>query len=294
MSFMIIIFSVISMSIVAYLLGMGLVFSSKKFAVEKDERITKIENVLPQTNCGACGIPGGCGGYAQGIVEQGLDINLCKPGGESAIEAIAKVLGMDFNADFEKADARVHCKSDNSTALLKYEYNGIDDCIQASTLFGGQKVCPYACYGLGSCIRACPFDAITISKDRVVRIIDEKCTACGKCVEICPSQVIHLISSKMKVYNGCSSVDKGGEVRKYCTVGCIGCMRCQKVCPADAVHVVNFNAVFDSSKCINCNKCFESCPTGCIRSYIEPTSLQDLEPSEKAAKEEEEKIESGK
>ncbi len=117
MSILIIIFSVISMSAVAYLLGMGLVFSSKKFAVEKDERIAKIEKVLPQTNCGACGIPGGCGGYAQGIVEQGLDINLCKPGGETVIEAIADVLGMDFNAEFERTDARVHCKSSLETAL---------------------------------------------------------------------------------------------------------------------------------------------------------------------------------
>ncbi len=155
-------------------------------------------------------------------------------------------------------------------------------------LFGGPKVCSFACFGLGSCVRACPFDAVTITKDRVVRIIDEKCTSCGKCVEICPSQIIHLVPTKMQVYNGCSSNDKGGVVRKYCTVGCIGCFRCEKVCPADAVHVVNFNAVFDSNKCINCNKCFESCPTGCIRSYIEPSSIEALEPSEKAAKEEEE------
>lgn len=277
MSILVIIFSVISMSVVAYLLGMGLVYASKKFAVEKDERIVQIEKTLPQTNCGACGIPGGCAGYAEAIINEGIEINLCKPGGQETLSSIAKVLGMDVDGEVLREDARIHCKSGYSQSKLKYEYNGILDCIQASMLFNGPKECNYSCIGLGSCIRACPFDAIRITKDNLVQIIDEKCTACGKCIEICPQKVIHLIPSHMKLYNGCSSKDKGGVVRKYCVVGCIGCFRCQKTCPADAIHVKDNIAIFDYEKCINCNKCFEVCPTSCIRSYIIPEDVEHIE-----------------
>lgn len=270
MSIYIILFSILSMSIVAYLLGLGLVYASKKFAVHKDERIVMIENVLPQSNCGACGVPGGCGGYAACIVKDGLDINLCKPGGADTMQKIAKIIGLDVDSDMVREDARVHCKSGLNHSLLKYEYNGIDDCIQAKMLYGGPKMCEYACFGLGSCVRACPFDAIRISKDRVVRIIDEKCTACGRCVDICPQHIIHLVPSSMKLYMGCSSKDKGGIVRKICTIGCIGCMRCEKACPVDAIHVIDNLAVFDYNKCINCYKCYDVCPTGCIRSTGKP------------------------
>jgi Na+-translocating ferredoxin:NAD+ oxidoreductase RNF subunit RnfB len=268
MSILVIVFSILAMSIVSYFLGLGLVYASKKFAVHKDERIELIENALPQSNCGACGVPGGCGGYASGIVKDGLDINLCKPGGSATVQLIAKIIGLDVDSEMIREDSRVHCKSGQSQGLFKYEYNGIDDCIQAKMLYGGPKVCEYGCIGLGSCVRSCPFDAIRISKDRLISIIEDKCTACGRCVDICPQKIIHLVPTSMKLYMGCSSKDKGAVVRKVCHVGCIGCMRCEKACPVDAIHVVDNLAVFDYSKCINCNKCFEVCPTGCIKSSI--------------------------
>jgi Na+-translocating ferredoxin:NAD+ oxidoreductase RNF subunit RnfB len=280
MSILVIVYSLISMAVVAYLLGLGLVFASKKFAVEKDERIVKIEHALPNTNCGSCGVPGGCSGYAEGLVLDSLPINLCKPGGQVAMENIASVLGMNFDVDIVATDARVHCKSGHSKSLQKYEYNGILDCVHASTLYGGSKVCEYGCLGLGSCIRACPFDAIRLTKDGVAKIIQDKCTACGKCLEVCPTKIIHLIPVDKKLFNGCSSNDKGGVVRKYCGVGCIGCMKCEKACPADAIHVKNFLAEFDHEKCINCNKCFEVCPTGCIRSYILPEKKAEKQETE--------------
>jgi Na+-translocating ferredoxin:NAD+ oxidoreductase subunit B len=40
-------------------------------------------------------------------------------------------------------------------------------------LGGGSKTCSYGCLGLGTCIAACPFDAIEIVDGRLARIIPE-------------------------------------------------------------------------------------------------------------------------
>ena len=46
----------------------------------------------------------------------------------------------------------------------------------------------------------------------------------------------------------CNSRDKGGIVRKYCTVGCIGCKICEKKSPEGGFWVENFLAEIDYSK----------------------------------------------
>jgi len=40
------------------LLAAVLVLISRRFAVQEDRRITQVEEMLPHTNCGACGYPG--------------------------------------------------------------------------------------------------------------------------------------------------------------------------------------------------------------------------------------------
>ena len=44
------------------------------------------------------------------------------------------------------------------------------------------KSCNYGCMGFGSCVKACPFDAIHIV-DGIAKVDPEACKACGKCVE---------------------------------------------------------------------------------------------------------------
>ncbi|WP_275942703.1 (Fe-S)-binding protein, partial [Candidatus Hakubella thermalkaliphila] len=40
------------------LFGLGLSFASRKVAVQVDERVAKIQDLLPGSNCGACGFAG--------------------------------------------------------------------------------------------------------------------------------------------------------------------------------------------------------------------------------------------
>lgn len=259
--------AILTLSFLALLLGLGLAFAHTKLKVAKNEKIEKIEDVLPSANCGACGYPG-CAGYAMAIVEEGVGIDLCSPGGNSTVKKIAQILGVEAG-EKEKQVARVHCNGDNSLAARKYIYNGILDCNSAATLFDGEKSCPYGCLGLGSCVRACAFEAVHVSANGIAIIDEEKCTGCGKCVDVCPKGIITLMPARSKVYVACSSKDKAKQVNSYCKVGCIGCKRCVKKCPVDgAINVSNFLARIDPEKCEHHTECVKICPNDCIISLI--------------------------
>jgi pyruvate formate lyase activating enzyme len=44
------------------------------------------------------------------------------------------------------------------------------------------------CIGCGTCLRACPESALSVTdSDRDVRIEETRCTSCGRCIEACPT-----------------------------------------------------------------------------------------------------------
>ena len=124
---------------------------------------------------------------------------------------------------------------------------------------GGPKGCNYGCLGEGTCVTACPFDAIHIVNG--VAVVDkEACKACGKCVAACPKHLIEIVPYDQKHLVQCSSKDKGKDVMSVCSVGCIGCKMCEKICKFDAVKVENNIAHIDPEKCIGCGACAAKCP----------------------------------
>ncbi|MPN07876.1 Electron transport complex subunit RsxB [bioreactor metagenome] len=124
---------------------------------------------------------------------------------------------------------------------------------------GGAKSCSYGCLGLGSCVKACPFNAISIV-DGIAVVDQETCVACGNCVSACPKHLIELLPINKKVKVQCNSKDTGKVVVSNCSNGCIACKICEKSCNFDAIKVIDNLAVIDYDKCKNCGVCANKCP----------------------------------
>lgn len=194
-----IIYAAASLGIMGLLFALLLGFASKIFAVEVDERIPKVRECLPGANCGGCGYPG-CDGLAAAIVAGTAPINGCPVGGAAAAEKIGKVMGVEA-ASGEKMVAHVHCNG-GCNAKDKTKYEGLQDCSAAMRVAGGPKECAFGCMGLGSCVKACPFDALHLVNGTAL-VDPEKCVACGKCVATCPKKLIDLVPAKNVVHVNC-------------------------------------------------------------------------------------------
>ena len=89
---------------------------------------------------------------------------------------IGDIMGIKAEAGSKKV-AFVHCAGSADVAKNKYEYSGIEDCSAMAYVPGaGPKTCKYGCLGYGSCVKACPFDAIHIV-DGVAKVDREACKA---------------------------------------------------------------------------------------------------------------------
>lgn len=234
----VVISSILGIGILGLFFGAGLAYASKKFAVEVDPKIEAITEILPGANCGGCGYPG-CSGYAEAVVKSGAPMTLCAPGGESVVQDIAEILGVEATEMGEKMVAVVQCQGDNEKAPRRFHYAGITDCHAAQILMGGDKACLYGCLGYGTCVESCPFGAMRMGDDGLPIVIEEKCTACGNCVSACPRGIMKLIPVSQKVFLGCISQDKGKAVKQVCKVGCIGCKLCAnpKTTPSGSIQM---------------------------------------------------------
>ncbi len=246
-------------------LGLVLAWGGRRFHVETDPRIQQVEDALPGINCGACGYAG-CAAYAEAIVSEGAPMSLCAPGGADTAHAVARVMGAEVEAAEPKLSVTC-CQGGHVD--MRFDYHGVQDCRAAHVAgqAGGRKACTYGCLGFGTCARACPFGAITMSPERIPVVDWDKCTGCGRCVEVCPRGLNRVDPESYYVFVLCQSHDKGAVVNKLCDRGCIACRRCEKACPFDAIHVIDNLAVIDYTKCTACGKCVEACPKNTIVSF---------------------------
>lgn len=239
--------------------GLLLAIASRVFAVEVDERQELISAELPGANCGGCGFAG-CSAYAAAIVAGKAEINKCAAGGNECAAAIAGIMGVEASAT-ERCVATVKCSGKTDVAKKKFVYSGVNDCLAAMRLGGGQgpNECPQGCIGLGTCVAACNFGALSIV-DGIAHVDHEKCVGCMACMDVCPKKVIVKVPYEADITVLCASNQKGAALRKYCNIGCLGCKICEKNCPNDAIHVVDNLAYIDYSKCTSCGICAQKCP----------------------------------
>jgi len=156
----------LALGILSALFGLLLGYSAIRFRVEGDPIVDQIDALLPQTQCGQCGYAG-CRPYAEAIAAGEADINQCPPGGESGIQALAELLGVDprpLNAEHgEHREQRV--------AVIDEQ----------------------TCIGCTLCIQACPVDAILGAAKQMHTVIARECTGCDLCVAPCPVDCITMV-----------------------------------------------------------------------------------------------------
>lgn len=254
---------ILVMGAIGLIFGLVLGYANKRFATELDPRIHIVEDVLPKGQCGACGFAG-CQAYAEAVVmNPDVPPNLCIPGKAAVADKIAELTGKKAKVS-DPVIAHVKCANPIKTAVMKYRYTGMKDCVAASILQLGPKDCQYGCIGLGTCARNCPFGAIKMSDDGLPIIDVARCTGCGKCTTACPKKIIEMVPADAVVYVSCSSRNKAADARKHCHVPCLGCGLCVKQCTFGACRLENNLALVDFSVCIkNCKTqhCLVKCPT---------------------------------
>jgi len=145
-----------------------LLIADKFLKVSENEIVTKINDLLPQTQCGQCDYPG-CKPYAEAIANGEAEINKCQPGGERVIKELAELLGREsLDPAKEKKDPQVVVIDEDK------------------------------CIGCTKCIQVCPPDCIIGAVKKMHTVIEKDCTGCELCIEVCPVDCIDIVQLKQK------------------------------------------------------------------------------------------------
>lgn len=244
------------------LFGAVLAFAHRFLHVEEDPRVGEVEELLPATNCGACG-QAGCAAFAQAAVAGDVQPSQCTVSSPEAIEAIAQLLGVDAGEQ-EKRVARLHCAGGRAEVRKVAEYEGEQTCRAAYVVNNGGRSCPWGCLGLGDCARACTFDALHMNDDDLPVVAVDPCTACGDCVDACPLKLFTIEPLSHRVLVQCSSPEVGEAARAACAVACDACGRCALDAPEGVIEMKRGLPVIQEPLRAPREATFR-CPTGAIQ-----------------------------
>ncbi|MGB5445763.1 MAG: RnfABCDGE type electron transport complex subunit B [Psychromonas sp.] len=150
------ILSVLSIPLLAMIMGFALSLASKFFAKEEDPLVNSISELLPNGQCGQCGFPG-CAQAALAMSEGKLGPDCCPPGGQALALKLSKLLGVPLQSS-----------SESKSFPKVVEIN------------------PELCDGCTRCFKKCPFDAIVGANKQLHGVLSDICTGCGMCVSVCP------------------------------------------------------------------------------------------------------------
>ncbi|MDD2685770.1 MAG: RnfABCDGE type electron transport complex subunit B [Gallionella sp.] len=244
-------------------LALFLAVASKRLYVFEDPRIGQVEEMLPHSNCGACGTAG-CRNFAEQVVDGQLEPARCTVNPPDQNKFIASLLGISLG-NVEKRVARLACAGGNHVAQMRAKYVGHTSCRSAAVVGGGGKACAWGCLGLADCADVCDFDAIEMDEHGLPRIIADKCTACGDCVDICPKQLFSLQPVSHKLWLACRNEADPDTAEAACEVACTACGRCVADAAPGLIRLDRNLAVIDYTANEKSNRsAIDRCPTGAI------------------------------
>jgi electron transport complex protein RnfB len=170
---------ILALAVLAAFFGLILGLAAVLFKVEASPVVEKVDAILPQTQCGQCGYPG-CRPYAEAIANEEAPINLCPPGGEATVQALADLLDLEVIPLQEADEDSPGSESPGPIVAV------IDEAV---------------CIGCTLCIQACPVDAILGAAKQMHTVIEAECTGCELCIEPCPVDCIDMVPVKETVKN---------------------------------------------------------------------------------------------
>ncbi len=226
---------------VGIMTGLGLFFATvlavayRYLRVEEDPRYEVIFDLLPGTNCGACGEPG-CGAFATKLLAAAVEPGDCTVSTAADRADIADFLGVDVGGGGARV-ARLRCGGADGLVGRLAAYRGRESCRAAAVIDGGGRACPWGCLGLGDCEEACDFDAIAMGADGLPHVSVEACVACDDCVDVCPLDLFVLEPLAHRLFVQCASPLEGKDARARCAVACDACARCALDAPGDSVRM---------------------------------------------------------
>jgi NADPH-dependent glutamate synthase beta subunit-like oxidoreductase/ferredoxin-like protein FixX len=250
--------AVLLMLSLGFITSVALAVASRVFYIWEDPTEVAIADTLPGANCGACGYPG-CRASATAIAAKQAPVNVCMVGGFEVAQVVGEIMGLKVH-EKEPEFAAPGCTYGLADADTIYAYHGLKECRAATLLFGGTKVCPIGCIGLGTCANACPFDALSMGDDDLPVVNLERCVGCGTCVNICPKNIITLSSVSRRILD------------EYATDECTS--PCERACPTG----INIRSYMREIKKGNYDKALlhikEKCPLPLICGYICPAPCE--------------------
>ena len=250
--------AVLTLSLLGLASGIGLAVASRVFYVWEDPKVLSITDALPGANCGGCGYAG-CASAAEAIASGKAPPNVCVVGGFDTAKEVAAIMGLEVK-EREPEFAWSSCTYGVEEADLIYSYNGALDCRAAVLLYGGSKLCPIGCIGLGTCVKACQFDALKIGEGNLPVFNSDRCVGCGACERACPKNIIQLTSATRRIISEYKSTE--------CTAPC------QRTCPTG----INIPAYIKEVREGNVEKALliikERCPLPLVCGYICPAPCE--------------------
>jgi Na+-translocating ferredoxin:NAD+ oxidoreductase RNF subunit RnfB len=251
------------MALLGLALAVMLALANRRLYVWEDPRIGEVEEMLPKSNCGACGTAG-CRNFAEKVVAGEIIPAQCTVNAPAQNQMIAAFLGVDAGK-VEKRVARLACAGGKHVAFTRARYAGLSSCRAATTVGGGGKGCAWGCLGLADCAEVCDFDAIHMDAHGLPVVDAAKCTACNDCVEVCPKGLFSLQPVSRKLWMACKSLAEGDIAEADCEVACTACGKCVVDAAPGLIRLENNLAVIDYARNeLAARKAIERCPTGAI------------------------------
>jgi len=220
-----------------------------------------LNELMPDLNCKECGRKT-CEKFANDLAMGKTTLDSCPYIAKANYKKAKRIIESNRKIKYDKI-ALVRCKG-GSDCENKFTYIGDNTCKSKNLQHSGDKFCPFACLGCGDCVKACPYDAIYISRKGCAIVDKTKCTGCGECVRTCPNKLISLVPSDQFVEVICQNSSNDTVVTRNCSVSCTHCEACAATCPNKAITMVGGLPKIDNKKCVKCGKCVSACPNHVI------------------------------